>query len=138
MTRIELKIPIVPISWSGRGQTKTGRRFLLPRLRDYQAAIREHWQRTYPDHVPFSGPVCMDILFVFPRPKSRIWKKKPMPREPHISRPDRTNLIKAVEDALNGVAWRDDSQVFSGNARKHIAAGDEQPGIHIVITELDP
>lgn len=137
MRVLELHIPIVPQSWSGRGQTVTGRRYKLPRLEEYQAAIREHWQRTYPEHAPLAGPIRLRIWFLFPRPKGMVWKTKPMPRAPHTRRPDRTNLIKAVEDALNGVAWRDDSQIYDGNAAKWVAAGDEQPGIHITITEVD-
>lgn len=134
-TKLRLRIPIIPQSWSGRGQTKAGHRYKLPRLRDYQAAIREHWQRTYPKHVPLSGPIKLEMTFIFTRPKGKVWKKKPMPREPHVVRPDRTNLIKAVEDALNGIAWRDDAQVYTGNAEKFIAGEGDQPGIIIHIEE---
>lgn len=85
---------------------------------------------------PFTGPVILHALFLFPRPKSKIWKRKPMPREPHISRPDRDNLDKAVLDALTGIAYKDDSQVYSGVLTKVIAAGDEEPGILISIMYL--
>jgi Holliday junction resolvase RusA-like endonuclease len=133
--KLRLRIPIIPQSWSGRGQTRSGHRYTLPRLKNYEAAIREHWQRTYPDHVPLSGPINLELIFIFPRPKGMMWKSKPMPRAPHTKRPDRTNLVKAVEDALNGIAWRDDAQVYSGNAEKWIADGNEQPCIIIHIEE---
>jgi len=91
--------------------------------------------RSYPKHVPLTGPIKLELTFIFPRPKGKIWKKKPMPREPHVVRPDRTNLVKAVEDSLNGIAWRDDSQVYTGNAEKYIAGAGDQPGIIIHIEE---
>jgi Holliday junction resolvase RusA-like endonuclease len=34
------------------------------------------------------------------------------------SRPDATKLLRAVEDALTGVVWRDDGQVVVQTARK--------------------
>jgi len=133
--QLRLRVPIIPQPWRGTEQTKKGFRFKPRRVRDYQAAIRDHWQRNHPDHVPFSGPLRLEVTFIFPRPKGMMWKKKPMPRVPHTHRPDRTNLIKAVEDALNGIAWRDDAQVYTGNADKYIAGGEDQPGIIIHIEE---
>ena len=37
---------------------------------------------------------------------------------PHIQRPDLDNVVKAICDGLNGLAYVDDSQVSSIEARK--------------------
>ena len=79
----------------------------------------------------------MDVEFVFPRPGVMVWKKKPMPRVRHTKKPDRDNLEKALMDALKGIVWIDDAQVCDGSIRKWIAAGDEQPGVHVVIRQLE-
>lgn len=34
------------------------------------------------------------------------------------ARPDIDNLVKAVTDALNGILWKDDSQIVSLSAEK--------------------
>ena len=37
---------------------------------------------------------------------------------PHFSKPDTDNLIKTYLDALNKIAWRDDSLVYTVHAIK--------------------
>ena len=59
---------------------------------------------------PLAGPVKMRLVFQFKKPKN--WPKKK--REAafwHTQRPDADNLEKTVKDALNGIAYGDDSQV---------------------------
>ncbi len=85
---------------------------------------------------PLSGPLSVKTVFVFPRPKSKIWKKRPMPREWHVGKPDRDNLMKSFQDALNGLLWVDDSQICDGPPQKFIAAGDEQPHVEVEIIPL--
>jgi Holliday junction resolvase RusA-like endonuclease len=76
---------------------------------------------------PADGPLTVSITFIMPRPKHKVWKQKPMPRYCHIKKPDLDNLVKAVLDALNGLAWRDDAQIHTLHISKVVAAGDEQP-----------
>lgn len=75
---------------------------------------------------PLEGPLYMEIVFVMPRPGRLIWKTRPMPREPHTAKPDRDNLMKSLQDALNGLLYVDDSQLCDGPVSKVIAAGNEQ------------
>lgn len=64
---------------------------------------------------PFTGPVCVDVIAVFPIPKSWSKKKKAEMRGmPHTQRPDKDNLEKLPYDALNGIAYVDDSQIVLG------------------------
>lgn len=84
---------------------------------------------------PFlSGGLVMSARFVFPRPKSMTWKRKPMPREPMTGKPDLDNVVKAVQDALNGKAYADDAQIVRyGSVEKCYAAGDEEPHVMVWI-----
>lgn len=56
-------------------------------------------------------PVEVVIDLTFGRPKSHLRKSGLAKDAPAIPRPDLDNCAKAVLDALNGVAWVDDSQV---------------------------
>ena len=68
-------------------------------------------------------PITMKIEFFFKVPKS--WSKAKKENIPHhTSKPDVDNLVKSVKDALNGVAYKDDSQVVSIFARKQYAQED--------------
>ena len=71
------------------------------------------------------GPVALFLRFVRPRPKSHYgsgrnagrlkdWALHAQP----TSKPDSLKLARAVEDALTGVVWRDDSQVVRHEIRK--------------------
>lgn len=51
-----------------------------------------------------------------------------------ISKPDIDNCEKALFDAMNGVVWRDDSQVVEVAKRKRYA---ETPGVVVIVRELN-
>lgn len=61
-----------------------------------------------------------DTAEAFPRPK-----------------PDTFKLCRAVEDALTGVIWLDDSQICDHHIFKRYCRGIEQPGVHVVIETMD-
>lgn len=74
----------------------------------YKAAIAEAFKQVVGEGFePLKGPLRLSILFVFERPYAR------MKEEAHIIKPDLDNLAKGIMDALNGIAWHDDSQVVS-------------------------
>lgn len=66
------------------------------------------------------GPLSLRVTFYVPRPKGHYGKRglrASAPGYPAV-RPDVTKLLRAVEDACNGVLWRDDSQIVSQHALK--------------------
>ncbi|MHA3913873.1 RusA family crossover junction endodeoxyribonuclease [Halovulum sp. GXIMD14793] len=68
---------------------------------------------------PFDCPVTLEVTAYFRPPKS--WSKKKAAAhlgQPHIQRPDGDNILKAISDGLNGVAFVDDAQVYSARVRK--------------------
>ncbi len=75
--------------------------------------------------MPRETPVRVDIRFVLPKPAS---VKRDLP----CVKPDLDNLVKLVLDALNGVAWTDDSQVVELHTSKVYG----QPGIILEIEEV--
>lgn len=68
-----------------------------------------------------AGAVRVDIDAVFPIPKSwnRAKTRQALAGQivPEV-KPDTDNIAKAVLDALNGLAYKDDSQVIELNVRK--------------------
>jgi len=60
-----------------------------------------------------SKAFCMDVIAGFNVPASLSKKKQHelLCHESHTKKPDIDNIIKVVADALNGVAYNDDSQM---------------------------
>ena len=98
----------------------------------FKTAIRLAFGR----RAPVNGPIGIMITAFFPRPKSKIWKRREMERYAHTSKPDIDNVVKSVLDALNGWAWRDDAQIFSVIASKWVCGGGEAARVVIDITAV--
>lgn len=69
------------------------------------------------------GPLRMDVTIYVQRPHSLVWKTRPMPAVPCTAGPDRSNVMKSLEDALQGVVYANDKQLADGRVRKLYCAG---------------
>ena len=92
----------------------------------------------------YKGPLIKDAIrlkvwFCFPRPKSHYGtgRNKDMIKEAapdfHTKKPDATKLLRAVEDALTGVIWKDDAQIIKQTVDKDYVHGGNKPGAIIEI-----
>jgi len=85
------------------------------------------------------GPVRLEAVFVFTRPKShyRTGKNAQLLRDDapkeHTQKPDCTKLVRAVEDALNEIVWHDDSQITRTVVEKAWGAPGQAPGAYVTI-----
>lgn len=122
----ELFIKTVPIP-KGRPRFYGGHAVTPEKTRKYEKLIRDSWT-----HGIVEGKsIMVDIEFRIPIPQSYSKKKKAeLEWTPHNKKPDLDNLVKAVLDALNGVAFEDDSLISDINASKTYA---EEPGVYIMV-----
>lgn len=104
------------------------------RVHAYKATVRMAWQAAT-NAAPLDGPLHVTITAIFERTSRLIWKRKPMPREVHTGPKDCDNIAKSTQDALNGIAWKDDKQIVRLVVEKWVAAGDEQPRVILEVTE---
>lgn len=87
---------------------------------------------------PIAGPVELDVVFVFARPKSHYrtgrYAGQLRPSAPHYcaKQPDVDKLVRAVGDAITGVVVVDDAAIVELRARKHFGP----PAAHVTIREL--
>lgn len=78
----------------------------------------------------FDGPVKMVITAYFQIPKS--YSKKKMIENPcPIKKPDADNIGKIIADSLNGIAYRDDSQVAEMHIFKKWSCSEEYVEVNI-------
>lgn len=70
---------------------------------------------------PFAGPVEMDLVIVTVPPASWSKKKRAAALAGEVrptSKPDCSNVLKGIEDAMNGIVFGDDKQVTDVRVRK--------------------
>lgn len=99
--------------------------------------IRMAFLERFPAHHPLEGPLELYVVAWLALPASTP-KKHRLIAQP-VTRPDVDNYLKTVLDALNGVAWHDDSQVTTAICTKRYTLG--QPpcwAISISATQSQP
>ena len=97
---------------------RTGRSY-NPKAKEYRELAQAVKSSLPPGFKPFDEPVRVVMAFGFRAPKS--WSRKRRAAEvgrPRTSSPDLSNLVKAVEDACEGVLWVNDRCICSFAARK--------------------
>lgn len=90
---------------------------------------------------PLEGPVSVSLVFLVPRPRSHYGTgknasvlKASAPAHPS-TKPDVDKLARACLDAMTGVAYRDDAQVFDLVALKAYCgySGEERAGVFVTV-----
>lgn len=90
------------------------------------------------DAVMLTGPVGLQLVALFRVPKS--WpkaKRDAAHGRYYTGARDLDNVVKLVQDALNGVAFADDRQIASIRAEARYAHSFEDPGISVYMWELE-
>lgn len=95
-------------------------------LMEWRYRIAKGYEEAEGELYDSSIPVSIGIEFHFMRPKSISAKKRPYP----VTRPDLDKLVRAVLDALTGMAYKDDSQVLELKASKFYG---EREGVRITV-----
>ena len=82
------------------------------------------------------GPCCLDIMAFFEVPKSKSKKFKEralLGLERPTKKPDIDNIVKALQDALNGLAYKDDSSIVYLSVAKCYS---EIPRVEVILREI--
>ncbi len=88
--------------------------------RKYETALAMAGKVAMGNRPPLEGPLTIEIDAIFAVPQSWSQKRRDAALAGVVrptGRPDLDNVYKMV-DALNGVVWRDDSQVVQATVRK--------------------
>ena len=119
----------VPGQPQGKGRHRTGRTpdgrpvmYTPKKTKTYEKLIAISFMQRYPGFNPVEGPVQVDIVALFTIPKSRSKKDKEAMRRNEIfptDKPDEDNIRKAINDALNGLAFSEDAHVVYAHTSKH-------------------
>lgn len=105
-------------------------------IHDFKASCRVACRAAY-GGAPLAAPLSVALVCVFPRTQQQLRLRSPPGRMRHAKKPDIDNVIKAVQDALNGLLFVDDAQICVTSASKWIAAKDEPPHVEVTVRPLE-
>lgn len=135
--RVKFTIPGVPIPKARPRVPRKGHAFTPKKTKDYEALVKDVYNLTVGKYLGDSAIVAtIDLYFPIPESYSKSKKRRIADGEiKHTKRPDVDNCAKAILDALNEVAYRDDSQVVESRITKHYAVDGEMRA-EVVLEEV--
>lgn len=107
--------------------------------KDYKSHLCEAAQEVYkerPDFKPFEAALGLRVHAYRSIPKSFSKKKHEDALTGKLrptTKPDASNYLKSIEDGLNGVLWKDDSQIVSVTCNKFYS---DQPRIELTVWSM--
>lgn len=105
------------------------------KTRDYESKIADRARKAMGETPPLLSPVSVSMYFRLPVPTSTPQKRVASLLGGLVrptKKPDLDNLDKAVLDALNGIVYKDDSQVVTIHSKKVYST---HAGVDICIME---
>jgi len=131
--KYELTIPGTPIA---KGRPRVGRygTYTPKKTADFESYVKYCWAAEYGGLKPSDRPLTAELVFYMPIPKS-VSKKARAAMEQgqaHTKKPDLDNMAKAVLDALNGLAYTDDSHIYDLKVSKIYS---ERPRTEVMLRE---
>ena len=105
------------------------------KTKSYEALVRTSYLTQCRNESALCGAVKANIIAYFPVPKSatKAEREKMLAGElrPTV-KPDMDNIIKAILDALNGYAYKDDAAVVEVEAEKWYS---DTPRVAVILTD---
>jgi len=129
---ISLTIPGNPVGKQRARVCRTGHAYTPAKTVNYEALVKQTFAAKYPNIMPMSGPARITLsIFIMPSKETQRKSKKGVKLYPTIH-PDASNVLKIIEDALNGLAYVDDKQIvwvevvkaYSPKPRVEVIVGD--------------
>lgn len=114
--------------------TRQGLAYTPKPTRDYERTIRREAIQVMRGGCPTVEPVELSVQAFFPVPSSWSKKRKAMALAgeiQHTVKPDGSNVLKSIEDALNGVVYADDSQIIKSTISKHYS---DVPRVQVTVS----
>ena len=141
--QIRLEIPGIPVpKGSAKAFVSKGRAIVTQtnsaKQRPWASAITLAARDAMGGNPPVAGPCDVRVFFYMPRPKKHYRTGKhsaelrPDAPDRHSCTPDIDKLLRCVLDAMTGVVWRDDGQVYSVAGCKFYTG---RPGVLIQVTQ---
>jgi len=135
---ITFKVDGVPVP---KGRARYVRRgnhistYTPEKTRTYETLIKDAARQAMGVSEPLETPVSLYLYIRVPIPASATKKRLQAiadGSEKPTKKPDASNVLKSVEDGMNGVVYKDDSQIVNIHVTKVFSS---EPGVDICVKE---
>jgi Holliday junction resolvase RusA-like endonuclease len=138
--RIAFTVPGKPQAWQRAGVRVLpgghAQHYTKAETASYESLVKHRGEIAMAGRPPFEGPLTCRILIRKDPPKSASLKKRAdmlVGKIHPTMTPDCSNIAKGVEDALNTIVYRDDSQIVNLHVAKRYA---ETAGVDVLIERV--
>ena len=136
--RIEFEVPGIAKT-AGSHNSYQGRIVHAnPKTKEWMRTVGWWARKEYTEETLLTGPIWIAVHFRFMRPdyhygtgKNKQILKRSAP-DYHIKTPDLDKLVRAIQDALTGIIYKDDKQIVGIVASKGY---DTRPKVTIIIKD---
>lgn len=136
MAVLTFTVPGKPFGKQRPRVTRTGHAYTPKETVSYENLVRMSFVEKYPEFFPTGAPVILSVIAAFPIPQS--WTKKKVKAalagDIYPGKPDIDNVLKIIQDALNGIAYKDDAQIWNATVTKTYA---ERPGVTVYLEYIE-
>lgn len=135
---VTIKVDGVPVP---KGRARYVRRgnhistYTPEKTRTYETLIKDAARQAMGASEPLETPVSLYLYIRVPIPASATKKRLQAiadGSEKPTKKPDASNVLKSVEDGMNGVVYKDDSQIVNIHVTKVFSS---EPGVDICVKE---
>ena len=120
--------------------TKAGKSFVMSytpkKTLNYETYIKELFVIKYPGFIIMEDAISVDVMAYLIIPMSKSKKQKEAMLNGDIfptTRPDGDNILKVCLDALQGICFKNDSQIIRGSFKKIYS---NTPRVEIMVGEI--
>ncbi len=133
---IKLTIPGEPCAKQRPRMTKAGHTYTPEKTVNYETLVRELYiLQNFRQQLEGALKMTVRAYFEIPQSKSKKIKEAMLKGEIRpTTKPDVSNVIKIIEDALNGLAYRDDSQIVRVVGEKYYS---DSPRVEVELKESE-
>lgn len=136
MNCTEFYVPGEPQGKARPRFTRIGRTYTPKKTVEYENQIKSAFAEAGGKYSEYPVSIRITAMYAMPQSASKSKKQKMILGEIlPLKKPDLDNIAKAVCDALNGIAYKDDSQVCRLAVIKQYGT---EPGIMVSIKEIIP
>ena len=135
---VTFKVDGVPVPKGRARYVKRGnfvQAYTPQKTRTYETLIKDAARQAMGGSEPLETPVSLYLYIRVPIPASATKKRLQAiadGSEKPIKKPDASNILKSVEDGMNGVVYKDDSQIINIHVTKVFSS---EPGVDICVKE---